>query len=334
MSRIDYSKWDKLEYSSSSSEEEDDEKEKTQKVRATIAHLSLSSSQRTSSSSSPLWNGLVLHHKDIFVSHVLPKLNRNDRYFFSRVNGESQDVLANAGVNVSELHYLVHECTSISTLEFLWNIFPWGGKDNARYVMDQAWFCAEVAGTTKLELLKWAREVKQCEWDEWTITAAAFIGNLEMLKYCFSNGCPCDVEELCVRAAEVGHLDCVRFVFDKVDPSRETVEEASRQAAGKGHLDIVKYIVEERKISDERKGECVANAAVYGRLDCLKYLVEEAKAPLNNLEYIAGAHYKEYHECVNYLREKGSPEPTDEQYAEFAEFVENQQRDSEEENSD
>ena len=163
MSRIDYSKWDKLEYSSSSSEEEDDEKEKTQKVRATIAHLSLSSSQRTSSSSSPLWNGLVLHHKDIFVSHVLPKLNRNDRYFFSRVNGESQDVLANAGVNVSELHYLVHECTSISTLEFLWNIFPWGGKDNARYVMDQAWFCAEVAGTTKLELLKWAREVKQCE---------------------------------------------------------------------------------------------------------------------------------------------------------------------------
>ena len=27
-------------------------------------------------SSSPLWNGLVLHHKDVFVSHVLPKLNR------------------------------------------------------------------------------------------------------------------------------------------------------------------------------------------------------------------------------------------------------------------
>ena len=173
MSRIDYSKWDKLEYSSSSSEEEDDEKEKTQKVRATIANLSLSSSQRTSSSSSPLWNGLVLHHKDIFVSHVLPKLNRNDRYFFSRVNGESQDVLANAGVNVSELHYLVHECTSISTLEFLWNIFPWGGKDNARYVMDQAWFCAEVAGTNKLEFLKWAREVKHCEWDEKTIIVAA-----------------------------------------------------------------------------------------------------------------------------------------------------------------
>ena len=40
-------------------------------------------------------------------------------------------------------------------------------------VMDQAWFCSEVAGTNKLELLEWAREVKQCEWDEKTITVAA-----------------------------------------------------------------------------------------------------------------------------------------------------------------
>ena len=99
-------------------------------------------------------------------------------------------------------------------------------------------------------------------------------------------------------------------------------------------MHILRYFVEERKISDERKGECVGNAAWYDRLDCLKYFVEEAKAPLNNFDHIAGARYKEYHECVNYLQEKGSPEPTDEQYAEFAEFIENQQRDSKEENSD
>ena len=319
MSRIDYSKWDKLEYSSSSSEEEDDEKEKTQKVRATIANLSLSSSQRTSSSSSPLWNGLVLHHKDIFVSHVLPKLNRNDRYFFSRVNGESQDVLANAGVNVSELHYLVHECTSISTLEFLWNIFPWGGKDNARYVMDQAWFCAEVAGTNKLELLKWAREVKQCEWDEKTIKVAAAIGNLEMLKYCFSNDCPYD-EKSCIQAAKGGHLDCLRLLFDKVKPSRDTEKEVAIKAAGKGHTDIVKYFVEERKISEEVKSECVYTAAkIDGHLNCLQYLVEEAKVPLDNWRYIASARYLKHHDCLNYLLEKGSPEPTEEEYDLFVE---------------
>ena len=48
--------------------------------------------------------------------------------------------------------------------------------------MDQAWFCSQVAATNKLEFLKWAREVKHCEWDEETIKTAADKGNLEMLK--------------------------------------------------------------------------------------------------------------------------------------------------------
>ena len=131
-------------------------------------------------------------------------------------------MLKYAGVNVSRLHSTVWECSSISTLELLWNNMPWGEKDKRGRVVDQAWFCKEVAGTNKLELLKWAREVKQCEWDEWTITVAAEKGNLEMLKYCFSNGCPCDEKESCARAAAGGHLDCLRFLFDKVKPSRET----------------------------------------------------------------------------------------------------------------
>ena len=254
MSRIDYSKWDKLNYSSSSSEEDDDEGEKTQKARATIAHLSLSSSQRTSSSSSPLWNGLVLHHKDIFVSHVLPKLNRNDRFFFSKVNSESEDVLAYAGVDVSGV--IVTECSSISTLEWAWNHYPWGKKDGR--VIDQTLFCVQVAATNKLEFLKWAREEKHCEWDEWTIKVAVVIDNLEMLKYCFSNNCPYDEEESCIHAAADEKLDCVRFLFDKVKPSRETEEKAARRAAGKGRIDILRYFVEERKIHDVVKIACVA----------------------------------------------------------------------------
>jgi peroxiredoxin len=68
-------------------------------------------------------------------------------------------------------------------------------------VIDQAWFCEGVAGTNKLEFLKWAREVKHCEWDEETIKEAAHLGNLEMLKYCFSNECPYDEEEACGQAA-------------------------------------------------------------------------------------------------------------------------------------
>ena len=268
-------------------------------------------------SSSPLWNGLVLHHKDVFVSHVLPKLNRVDRFFFSKVNLESWGVLKYVGVDVSELNVVVHECLSISTLEFVWNIFPWGKIDDDGYLIDQTWFCAGVAATNKLEFLKWAREVKQCEWDEKTITVAAAIGNLEMLKYCFSNGCPYDEEESCKQAAIDGHLDCVRFLFDQVEPSRETEKVAAHQAAGLGRIDILKYFLEGRKISDAVKIDCMAIAAKFGRLDSLKYLVEEAKVPLNHWGYVACARYYEHTDCLNYLLEKGSPEPTDEQYAEF-----------------
>jgi len=105
----------------------------------------------------------------------------------------------------------------------------------------------QVAQTNKLELLKWAREVKHCEWDEKTITVAALIDNLEMLKYCFSNECPYDEEESCKAAAGEGHLDCVRFLFDKVKPSRETEKEAAGQAAAYGHVDILKYLRRRKK---------------------------------------------------------------------------------------
>jgi len=268
---------------------------------------------------SKLWTGLVLHHKDIFVSHVISKLNETDRCFFSKVNSESRGVLEYAGVDVSKLGVNVYECTSISTLEWAWNNMPWGKKSQRESVIDQAWFCAGVAFTNKLELLKWAREVKHCEWDAKTINVAARQGNLEMLKYCFSNDCPCDEEKSCEQAAIGGHLDCLRFLFAKVKPTRDTEEDASRQAAAYGRINILKYFVEERKISDEFKNDCVFNATGYGRLDCLQYLVEEAKAPLNDWQHVAYARYKEHHDCVNYLLEKGCPEPTDEQYAKFVE---------------
>ena len=267
-----------------------------------------------------LWTGLVLHHKDVFVSHVIPKLDATDRFFFSKVNRESLDVLKYAGVDVLTLRGAVYECSSISTLEWVWNDIPFGGeKDERGRVMDQAWFCAEVAATEKLELLEWAREVKHCEWDEKTITGAATIGNLEILKYCFSNGCPCDEGESCKHAARKGHLDCVRFLFDKVKPSRKTVVEAAGQVTASGHVEILKYIVEERKISDVAKLACAGQAAWQGHLNCLQYLVEEAKVPLDNWRYIASARILKHHDCLNYLLEKGSPEPTDEEYAFFDE---------------
>jgi hypothetical protein len=293
------------------------QKRKKKKEKEEAMKEALADMERLKLGPTKLWTGLVLHHKDVFVSHVISKLNGTDRIFFSKVNTESQDVLKYAGVNVSGLGWGAYECSSISTLEWAWNHFPWGEKATEGNVMDQAWFCSEVAGTNKLEFLKWAREVKYCEWDEWTIKVAAAKGNLEMLKYCFSNNCPYDEKESCKQAAIGGHLDCVRFVFDKVNPSRETVKDAAIQATCRGHVEIVKYFVEERKIPEVVKVSCVTNAARYGHLDCINYLVEEAKTPLNEWIHVACARYYEHPDCVNYLLEKGSPEPTDEQYARY-----------------
>ena len=145
-----------------------------------------------------------------------------------------------------------------------------------------------------------------------------------MLKYCFSNGCPCDKKEVCEQAAYGGHLDCLRFLFTKVNPSRETEKHAALVAVGGGHLEILKYFVEERKIPEGVKRACVNFTAKYGRLDCLNYLVEEAKTPLHDWEYIANARYHEHPECENYLLEKGSPEPTDEVYADFVKVCQEQ----------
>ena len=92
-------------------------------------------------------------------------------------------------------------------------------------------------------------------------------------------------------------------------------------AAQFGQLDILKYCVEERKISDAIKTECVTHSVIKGNLDCLKYLVEEAKAHLDHTRPIAYARYFEQPECLRYLREKGSPEPTDAEYTEEADFL-------------
>ena len=294
-------------------------KRKKKREKEEAAKEAVKEMERLKLGPTKIWTGLVLHHKDVFVSHVLSKLNRTDRWFFSEVNRESRGVLEYAGVNVSKLRWGVWECTSISTLEWGWNDMNWGEKDDDGNVMDQAWFCEQVAGTNKLELLKWAREVKQCEWDERTIVEAACFGNLEILKYCFSNGCPCDEEKSCKQAAARGHLDCVRFLFDKVKPSRDTEEDAAHQAAGHGRINILKYLIEERKIFYAVKLDCVATATRFGKLDCLKYLVEEAKVPLDLWGYIAFARYYEQPECENYLLEKGFSEPTDEEYAAFVE---------------
>ena len=100
--------------------------------------------------------------------------------------------------------------SSISTLEVAWEHKSLWTSDWE----DETYFCWKVAQTNKLELLKWAREEKKCEWDEGTINAAAVQGNLEMVKYCVANECPID-ECACANAAKNGHLEVLKYLREE-----------------------------------------------------------------------------------------------------------------------
>ena len=107
------------------------------------------------------------------------------------------------------------EMSSISTLEVAWEHYPWGTYDHeVEEDLDETDFCIRVAETNRLELLKWAREEKKCEWDDMTIKAAARQGTLEMVKYCVANKCPID-ERACGWAAFNGHLEILKYLCEE-----------------------------------------------------------------------------------------------------------------------
>ena len=77
----------------------------------------------------------------------------------------------------------------------------------------------------------------------WTINTAACQGNLEMVKYCVANECPID-EDACARAAENGHLECLKYLREEVKAPWDS--RTAAWAAQNGHLHILEYLVERK----------------------------------------------------------------------------------------
>ena len=114
-----------------------------------------------------LWD-LIVKCDDICFTHILPRLNRTDLKFLYEVNTETR-ALVKRSSRAGDLKkkFWIEEMSSISTLEVAWEHYPWGTYNHElEEEMDETYFCSEVAETNKLELLKWAREEKKCEWDE------------------------------------------------------------------------------------------------------------------------------------------------------------------------
>ena len=251
-----------------------------------------------------VWD-LIVKCDDISFKHILPRLNQTDLKFLYEVNTETRKLIKRSSYNKGELKkgFKVREMSSISTLEVAWEHYPWG-KLVRQYGprMDEPYFCEKVACTNKLELLKWAREEKECEWDEGTICAAANHGNMEMVKYCVANECPIDVSA-CEFAAESGNLEMLKHLRKKKAPWDEYT---APWAAKNGHLHILEYLVE-RKFDKYDENACWY-AARNGHLDCLKYLRETAKAPWDRFA-VREARKNNHTECLQYLLDNNCPLP-------------------------
>ena len=266
---------------------------------------------------------------------MLPKLNQTDVKFFYDVNTETRALIKSSSRERElEKAFRVREMSSISSLEFAWeNRWLWP------IWWDETDFCEKVAGTNKLELLKWAREVAKCQWDARTINAAVSQNNMEMVKYCVANQCPIDAFS-CRNAAEKGHLDCLKYLHEDVKAPWDS--RTASWAAENGHLHILEYLVE-REYDEYNVNACFL-AAGNGHLNCLKYLHEVAKAPwdvdtasfaaknghLHILEYLVERKYDQYDEyacayaaqnghldCLKYLHEDVKA-PWDSKTASFA----------------
>ena len=244
---------------------------------------------------------------DICFTHILPRLNGTDVKFLYLVNGETRKLIKRSSRRRElKKKYKVSKMSSISTLEVAWQyIYPWGMKlrKYSIWLANRITFCTQVAKTNKLELLKWAREEKECEWDKWTINRAARQGNLEMVKYCVANECPID-EWACARAAQNGHLEMLKYLHEEAKAPWGSGTAA--WAALNGHLHILEYLVE-RKYDKYNDWAC-EYAAKSGHFDCLKYLRETAKAPWN-FRAVQGAHENKHPECLQYLLDNDCPLP-------------------------
>ena len=245
-----------------------------------------------------LWD-LVVKCDDICFTHVLPRLHSNDLKFLHGVNTETR-ALIKRSPRAGDLKkgFRVSQMSSISTLEFAWenkSLWPRG--------WDETSFCWRVAQTNKLELLKWAREEEKCKWDKRTINAAAYQGNLEMVKYCVANECPID-EWACAQAAQNGHLEVLKYLREEVKATWDSC--TAVWAAHNGHLHILEYLVE-RKYDKYDERACMW-AAVNGHLDCLKHLHETAKAPWDS-DAVRYAHKNNQTECLQYLLDNNCPLP-------------------------
>ena len=122
---------------------------------------------------SPILFGLMYHARDVFLDHVVPRLNRLDLVMLARTNTKVGDFFTRerfeleAGVEKFDMRAIVRSRSLLAWARE--NGCPWDAR-----------VCAAAARGGHLETLQWAR-ANGCPWNEDTCACAAWGGQLDML---------------------------------------------------------------------------------------------------------------------------------------------------------
>jgi hypothetical protein len=194
--------------------------------------------QKIDDDRSPLWK-LVTEIPDVFGAEVLTKLDEFDLKIFYDLCRASREVVIRSKIELNNKKRYVFWVKSMQELELAWEYYWFGERDQSVTEMTEELFCYRVAETNNLDYLKWAREVKQCAWDEGAISCAALQGNLSMVKYCVENDCPMDAAA-CMCAAYKGHLAILKYLHEHDCPWNSNT---CRWARDEDHIECLNYAI-------------------------------------------------------------------------------------------
>ncbi|CAL6341411.1 unnamed protein product [Bathycoccus prasinos] len=191
-------------------EMEEELREKEEELREKEEELREVKEELRNLSPTPLWKVVTdKQYKDIFETHILSKLNDLSFRVFREVNTESRDACRRSGRKLQET--FIAETLSGNPPVAKEETVKIEGKEAQYY------FCNEAARTGNLALVRWLRDVKKFDWNEWTLNRAAHLGHLHIVTYCMEQKCPHD-KFVCAYAAESGHLDTLKYLHENGAP--------------------------------------------------------------------------------------------------------------------
>lgn len=174
-------------------------------------------------------------------------------------------------------------------------------------------FCDFGVWIRVVEIPKGAKYVKDSSGDKWRANKLFFhprkeLFTLETFKWLETQGVNFHTESNLILnyLASRGHLELVKFIFEKGFTVSDSVFSPLDYAAMEGKLNVIKYLIEQGLDVTRGNYYALRSAITHGHLDVVKYLFEKG----NTIEMVNHAldtcARNGYYETVQYLIDKGA----------------------------